>query len=229
MIRLILLMFLSYNLKAEEYWRPPILGLSTLVSQQEMFDLNSFYLLKGNRYSNNLVVYLKSTAPNGYDISLNSKYLKDYFKTLEYFSSSFLGSNNNVVKQGKFKKNKDILYTFYLNDCFALIINNSTSIIMLHGHPINNSEFKKDLKIAKKLLSKYKGDVYLISHEVKDLIKKFNSDRDFYIARKPQELIASIKAYKEESEFLIKGEFHPNNGVTASHYDKLIAHFPWGQ
>ena len=67
-----------------------------------------------------------------------------------------------------------------------------------------------------------------MSHEVKDLIKKFNSDRDFYVAHKSAELIASIKAYKEEAKFLIKGEFHPNIGVSLTNYDKLIAHYPWG-
>ena len=30
------------------------------------------------------------------------------------------------------------------------------------------------------------------------------------MAHKSAELIASIKAYKEEAKFLIKGEFHPN-------------------
>ena len=132
------------------------------------------------------------------------------------------------MKQGEYKKNKNILYTFYLNYCFALIINNSSDIIMLHGQPIGHPGFKDDLKKAKKLLSKYKGDVYLVSHEVKDLIKKFNADRDFNVVQKPEKLIASIKAYKEKSDFLIKGEFHPNDGVNYTNYDKLIAHFPWG-
>ena len=225
---LFILTFLSYNLIADEYWRPPILGLSTLLSQKETFDLNSFYLKRENASIEGPTVYLRSLAPRGYDISLNTKYLNDYTETLEYFSSSLLQSNPNVVKQGEYKKNKDFLYTFYLNYCFALIINNSSNIIMLHGQPIGHPGFKDDLKAAKKLLSKYKGDVYLVSHEVKDLIKKFNSDRDFYVAQKPEQLIASIKAYKEKSDFLIKGEFHPNNGVYITNYDKLIAHFPWG-
>ena len=48
------------------------------------------------------------------------------------------------------------------------------------------------------------------------------------MAQKHKRLIASIKAYKEKSGFLIKGEFHPNYGVDITNYDKLIAHFPWG-
>ena len=146
--------------------------MSKLLSQKETFDLNNFYPIQGP------TVYLRVLAPKGYDISLNTKLLNDYTETLEYFSSSLLQSNPNVVKQGKYKKNKDILYTFYLNYCFALIINNSSNIIMLHGQPIGHPGFKDDFKAAK-ITSKYKGDVYLVSHEVKDLIKKFNSDRDF--------------------------------------------------
>ena len=199
-----------------------------MLSHKETFDLKSFYLGRTNTLVEGPTVYLKVFAPEGYDISLNTKILNDYTKTLEYFSSSLLQTNPNVVKQGEYKKNKDILYTFYLNHCFALIINNSSNIIMLHGQPIGHPGFKDDLKAAKKLLSKYKGDVYLVSHEVKDLIKKFNSDRDFYVAQKPEKLIASIKAYKEKSDFLIKGEFHPKYGVNSTNYDKLIAHFPWG-
>ena len=223
-----ILIFLSYNLIADEYWRPPIIGLNTLLSQKETYDSNSFYLKRENTTVQGPTVYLKVFAPKGYDISSNTTLRNDYTLTLEYFSSSLLQSNPNVVKQGEYKKNKDILYTFYLNYCFALIINNSSNIIMLHGQPIGHPGFKDDLKAAKKLLSKYKGDVYIVSHEVKDLIKKFNSDRDFYVAQKPEQLIASIKAYKEKSDFLIKGEFHPYNGIYASNYDKLMAHFPWG-
>ena len=225
---LFILIFLSNNLIADEYWRPPIIGLSTLLSHKETFDPNSFYLKREDTPVEGPTVYLRVFAPEGYDISSNTSLLNDYTETLEYFSSSLLQSNPSVVKQGEYKKNKDSLYTFYLNYCFALIINNSSNIIMLHGQPIGHPGFMDDLKTAKKLLSKYKGDVYIVSHESKDLIKKFNSDRDFYVAQKPEKLIASIKAYKEKSDFLIKGEFHPNDGVNYTNYDKLIAHFPWG-
>ena len=98
---------------------------------------------------------------------------------------------------------------------------------MLHGWDGGHGH-KKSIKKAKELLSKYRGDVYLISNELENLIKKLNSDRVFHIIKKPEILIGSFKAYKKKSDFSIKGEFHPYNGVHASNYDKLVAHFPWG-
>ena len=101
---LFILIFLSYNLIAEEYWRPPILGMRTLLNQKETFDLSSFYLKRMQDVSvEGPTVYLRAIAPKGYDVSLNTILLKDYIETLEYFSSYLIENNPIVVKQGKFK------------------------------------------------------------------------------------------------------------------------------
>ena len=225
---LFILIFLSHNLLAEEYWRPPIIGMQETerVKEGELFSSWRGSFLGADHPS--VFVYLSKLAVKHYNIAQNEELLENYKITLENFSESLLTKNPNVVKQGEVKKNKDFLYTFYLNDCFALIINSPSGIIMLHGQPIEHPGFKDDLKKAKKILSTYTGDTYLISHESKNLIKKFNSARDFNVIYKPQNLIGSIKALKEDANFYIKGEFHPNEGVSLTTYDKLIAYFPWG-
>ena len=155
---LFILIFLSYNLIADEYWRPPILGLSTLLSQKETFDLNKLYLKRPkNTPVEGPIVYLRVFAPKGFDVSSNITLYNDYTETLEKFSSSILESNPHVVKQGEFKKNKDSLYTFYLNNCFALIINNSSNIIMLHGQPTGHPGFMDDFKKQKNCFLNIKG------------------------------------------------------------------------
>ena len=224
---LICLIFLSQNLLAEEYWRPPIVGLKETLTKKE-----------GQLYSSwrgsfigadfpSVFVYLSSMAVEGFDIAQNKDLLKNYKHTLEHFSESLLDNNSNVVKPGEFKKSKDFLYTFYLNHCFALIINNKENIIMLHGWGSGKS-LKDSIKIAKKLLSEYTGDVYLISNKIDDKMRELNSDRIFNVIHKPDTLIGSFKAYKEDGNFYIKGEFHPNDGVNLTIYDKLMAHYPWG-
>jgi len=221
--------FYSYQLMAEEYWRPPIIGLKSLLKEQgpeEFFNRNLQFL--GAEQFTSVTVYLTALGKQGFDISQHNDYFLDFQNSAEYFSNSILRNNPHVVKQTEYKKNRKFLYTFYLNNCFALIINNKNNIIMLHGQPTNHPDFKADLKKAKKLLSTYKGDVYLISHQNEDLIARFRSDREFNIANKPENLIASLKASKEGKKFEIRGEFHTNKGVKISNYDKLMAHHPWG-
>lgn len=228
MIKFIFVIFalLSFKIKSEEYWRPPIVGLKDLLSKEKFFNSNLHYLAQKDFTS--VTVFLKKLGKLGYDITESSEYINEYYNDLEYISDAILHKNSHVVKQGEYKRSKDFLYTFYLNYCFALIINNTKNIIMLHGHPIGHPRFTDDLKKAKKILAKYKGDTYLISHQNKVLIREFKSDRTFLIANKPEHLIATLKAVKKNGNFEIKGEFHPNIGVKLSNYDKFIAHQPWG-
>ena len=216
-----LFLLLNSNLSSDVYWRTPIIGLDNLINK-ETINLNSSNISIGK-----VTVFLAKKIDKKGLILDNKNYI-DYLNTLDIYAQSILGSSQNVVKQGSIKTHPSFLYTFYLNYCYALIINNETNIIMLHGQPIGHPGFENDLKEAKRILSKYSGEIYLISHQNEQLLEKFNSERKFNLFHKHESLIASIKAFKENEKFFIKAEFHPNTGVTMTNYDKLIANKPWG-
>ena len=76
---LILLIFLSHNLMADEYWRPPIIGLSELMSNDEYFDRHSAFLGADNP---SVVVYLTALGKQGYELTNNKNLYFNYLTTL---------------------------------------------------------------------------------------------------------------------------------------------------
>ena len=194
------------------YWRRPIKDTNLYLPQT------------------NLSVF--PVGKNGESVALSKEEYTPYFYLLETFGEFMLNRDSrevqHVLAQGEMKSSDDILLTFYLNNCFALIVNTEDRVYMLHGRPTDHPAFPEDVKRIREELSSLEGEFYLISHQVFDLIKYLPKDKKLYIHRKIKNLINTVKVTKIGKELKIEAEFHPNAWVDRTNFEKFLAYMPWG-
>jgi len=151
----------------------------------------------------------------------------------EFWASSFLGNNLAFVVKGDndLKFSKDVLYTFFINNCAAVIVDRPDGFFLGHGYPVTNPRDSAFQAFREKLhqTTRWAGDIYIIANDPKMVANGFPPHRTYKLYVKPETSIASIKAVKENGALKVMAEFHPSAGVNSSAYDKLVAMMPWGE
>ena len=133
----ILLLFFCFNLTAGEYWRPPMMGLHSLKKNQD--DRYSGFL--GSTLD--VTIFFKSLDNKGFNLQKHRKVRDKYLAALELSVDTLFAESEYVVKEGEVKAHKEKIFTFYLNYCYALIIDSKDKIVMHHGYSTNRPNFEK--------------------------------------------------------------------------------------
>lgn len=147
------------------------------------------------------------------------------FHDMEVWANSMMGESPEVVKTGDMKWSRNLLYTFFVNNCSAVIIDTNDSFCLAHLFPATHPHFKPTAELVRKQF-KPGAAIYVISNDPLSLVPLLPANQIINIYEKPVHSVASIRAAKVNGERVsIDAEFHPN--VFKNNMDKLIIMSPW--